>query len=109
MSSTFDFGALHLEDERRVGRDCWRRSRRAVGHVRWNYKLPFLSDADAQQTTVPALNHLAGAERKAERRSALVRAIELCARRVQQALEGNEQLSFVSKLKNCAHLVMNVQ
>src|SRR4051812_1775882 len=73
------------EDERRVGRDRRRPSLGAVGELRGDGELAPAARLDPHETLVPALDHLALAEREVERRAVVPGRVELLAGVVEDA------------------------
>src|SRR5581483_12078388 len=71
---------LHLEEQRRVGRNDAARAARAVAEVRRDGELALAADLHAGDAFVPAADHFAFAEREHERLAAVLAGIELGAR-----------------------------
>lgn len=65
-----------FEDQSRAARNFFTSSGTAVTQLRWDDQLAFLALAHAQQSLVPALNHLTAAQSKRKRLSARNAAIE---------------------------------
>src|SRR5262245_55952853 len=68
---------LHVEHERRIGRDDTARPAGAVPQLRRNDEPPLAALLHAHDTLIPARNHTAFAERKTERLVAIEGAVEL--------------------------------
>src|SRR6185437_8562837 len=71
-----------VEDQRRVRRNHAARTARTVAKLRWNHERALAAHLHAGHALVPPLDHAAGAERKAERRAAIARTVELGAVRI---------------------------
>lgn len=73
--SLLDVTQLHVEDQRRVGRNDWRRSLGTVGHGRRARDASLGADLHASHTQIPAADHLAATQVEGEALAAL-RAVE---------------------------------
>lgn len=70
---------LRLEDEGGIGRDDLASTALAVAELRGDGELALLANLHAQETLVPALDDLPGANLKLERLAALVACVKLLA------------------------------
>src|SRR5688572_15578943 len=64
---SLDAHQLHVEYERRAGRNHATRAAVAVGEVRRNSEAPLAADLHAGHALIPTRDHLPGAERHGER------------------------------------------
>src|SRR5262245_34814650 len=70
---------FHFEEQRRIGRDHAAGAARAVAELGRDGELALAADLHACDALVPALDHVALAERKHERLAAVLARVELAA------------------------------